>query len=58
MKKIGRPKGDNNKDCVCSIRLDDNTLRRLEAYCKKMSVAKSEAIREAIQLLVEEEQKE
>ena len=56
IKKIGRPKGDNNKDKVCTIRLDDSTLKRLEAYCKYMNIAKSEAVRDAINLLVSEDE--
>ena len=56
MKKIGRPKGDNNKDKVCTIRLDDSALKRLEAYCKYMNIAKSEAVRDAINLLVSEDE--
>jgi len=55
MKKMGRPKGENNKDCICSIRIDEKTLKRLEEYCKKMHVAKSEAVREAIDLLVDDD---
>lgn len=51
MKKKGRPKGENNKDKVCTIRMDERTLKRLEAYCRKMNIAKSEAIRDAINLL-------
>lgn len=54
MKKMGRPKGDNNMEKVCTIRMDESTLARLEAYCEKMSVAKSEAIREAINKLVDD----
>ena len=42
MKKMGRPKGEN-------------TLKRLETYCRLMDVAKSEAIRDAISKLVDEE---
>lgn len=53
MKKMGRPKGDNNMERVCTIRMDEQTLKRLEAYCKLMNVAKSEAIREAINNLVD-----
>lgn len=48
MKKTGRPKGENNKACICTIRLDEVTLLRLNTYCEKMNMAKSEAIREAI----------
>lgn len=53
MKKMGRPKGDNNKDCVCTIRMDENTMKRLEAYCKLIKKAKSEVIRDAINMIVD-----
>lgn len=52
MKKMGRPRGKNNKDKVCTIRMDERTLRRLETYCRLMNIAKSEAVRDAIDLLV------
>lgn len=55
MKKMGRPKGENNKDYVCTIRMDEKTFNRLETYCRLMNVAKSEAIRDAISKLVDEE---
>ena len=58
MKKMGRPKGDNNKEHVCSIRIDDDTYNRLVAYCEFFSVPKSEAFREAIDLLIEEKKKD
>ncbi len=51
MKKMGRPKGDNNKDYSYTIRLDEGTLRRLEKYCELMGVMKSQAIRTAIENL-------
>lgn len=51
MKKKGRPKGDNNKERGYTIRMDEATLRRLELYCEKMGVLKSQAIREAINSL-------
>lgn len=53
MKKMGRPKGENNKDFVCTIRLDEYTMKRLEAYCKSCKKVKSEVIREAINLIVD-----
>lgn len=53
MKKMGRPKGDNNMEKVCTIRMDENTLARLEKYCELMQIAKSEAIREAINKLID-----
>ncbi len=54
MKKTGRPKGENNKECICTIRLDEATLLRLSCYCEKMKIAKSEAIREAINNMMDE----
>lgn len=51
LKKMGRPKGDNNKKIGYTIRMDEATLRRLELYCKKMGMLKSQAIREAINAL-------
>lgn len=52
--RTGRPKGTNNKDIICSMRMDAATKSRLEEYCKKMDMAKSEALRHAIDLLAEE----
>lgn len=51
MKKIGRPKGDNNKERGYTIRMDKATLKRLELYCEKMGILKSQAIRDAINSL-------
>lgn len=48
---MGRPKGDNNKEHGYTIRMDEMTLRRLELYCQKMGVLKSQAIRDAINVL-------
>lgn len=53
MKKMGRPKGENNKECICTIRLDEATVLRLNTYCEKMNMAKSEAIREAINSMMD-----
>lgn len=51
MARVGRPKGNNNKEKICTIRMDENTVLRLELYCKKMGMLKSQAIRKAIDLL-------
>lgn len=53
MKKMGRPKGDNNMVKSYTIRMDDATLVRLERYCTLMNVAKSEAIRKAINDMID-----
>lgn len=52
MGKVGRPKGNNNKETIISMRLDEATRNRLEAYCKRMHKSRSEVIREAVDLLV------
>ena len=54
MKKMGRPKGENNMERVCTIRMDEATLKRLERYCFLLNKAKSEVIREAINKYVDE----
>lgn len=53
MKKMGRPKGDNNKDCVCTIRMDEYTMKRLQDYCRLIKKAKSEVIRDAINMVID-----
>lgn len=55
MKKMGRPKGKNNKEFNYTVRMDESTRQRLEAYCLRMNVHRSEAIRRAIVQLVCEE---
>lgn len=55
MGKPGRPKGSDNKEKICSLRLDEQTLKRLNAYCERLKVAKSEVIREAIERILEED---
>ena len=54
MGRPGSPRGTNNKDVICSMRMDKETKERLDAYCEKMKIAKSEALRQAIQMLTEE----
>lgn len=51
MAKVGRPKGDKNKDYNYTLRMDDDTKKILETYCNENNVSKSVAIREAIILL-------
>ena len=51
MAKVGRPRGTNNNDVTVSMRMDKQTKARLEKYCEKMQVVKSEALRQAIMLL-------
>ena len=54
MGKAGRPKGSDNKEKICSTRLDEETLKRLSTYCEKTNMAKSTVIRKALDMLLEE----
>lgn len=54
MSNIGRPKGKNNKEYVYSLRMDEHTKNRLEAYCRLLNKTKSEVIRIAIDKFREE----
>ena len=49
---MGRPKVDNPKYHKFSIRLDDDTLNRLNVYCEKTGKKRAEAIRNGIELLL------
>lgn len=53
MKKIGRPKGNNNLDKTYTIRIDNETHCKLENYCKLKKIAKSKAIRIAINTMID-----
>lgn len=54
MSPIGRPKAENPKDIRFSIRLDVNTEKKLQEYCKEHKITKGEAIRKGIHLLLKE----
>lgn len=58
MGNVGRQKGDNNKDYNYTFRMDLLTRIRLEKYCEKMQIQKSEAIRKAIEFLIEDNEVE
>ena len=55
--RTGRPKVDNPQDVRFSIRLDQDINTRLDEYCEKNSLMKSEAIRIAIEDLLRKEAK-
>ena len=54
MKNIGRPKGTSNKEIIYSVRIDQKTAERLNAYCESVHILKSEACREALDMLLTE----
>ncbi|MCM1007358.1 MAG: CopG family transcriptional regulator [Ruminococcus flavefaciens] len=51
--RTGRPKEENPKDIRYSVRLDAETERLLQDYCKKHNITKGEAIRQGIHLLLQ-----
>lgn len=51
--RIGRPKLEKPKNIRYSIRLDLETEKALQDYCFNHGIAKGEAIRKAIFLLLE-----
>ena len=53
--RTGRPKAENPKDTRFSIRLDADTVKRLDAYCEKHGITRAEAIRQGIHLLLAQE---
>lgn len=54
MSQIGRPKADNPKNIKFSIRLDAETEKALINYCKDYNITKGEAIRQGINLLLQQ----
>ena len=54
LKKMGRPKAEKPKEIKYIIRTDEETERRLRAYCEAMGISRGEAYREGIKLLLEQ----
>lgn len=54
--RTGRPKVDEPKDIRFSIRIDDDTNKKLDDYCEKNGIAKAEAIRKGIHLLLSQKE--
>lgn len=55
--RTGRPKAENPKAIRYSIRLDEDTERRLREYCEAHSITKGEAIRKGIHMLLNQKEK-
>lgn len=47
-KKMGRPIVGSKKSTRIGIRLDDETLEKLNSYCEKKGLSKSDVIRQAL----------
>lgn len=50
--RTGRPKAENPKKNDVKVRLDDETSKKLEDYCREHSITRAEAIRQGIHLLL------
>ena len=53
--RTGRPKADNPKRNDVKVRLTDTVAARLDEYCLKHNITRAEAIRQGIDLLLEQE---
>ena len=54
--RTGRPKVDNPINIRTSVRLDAETDRRLDEYCKANGMTKGEAIRKGVHLLLSQKE--
>ena len=52
--RTGRPKTDNPKSNDIKVRVNSDTMQRLDAYCEKKGITRAEAIRRGIDLLLAE----
>ena len=55
--RTGRPKSDNPKSALFSIRFDEETEKLLRDYCEANNVTKSEAVRRGVHLLAKSNKK-
>lgn len=53
--RTGRPKIENPKNERITIRLDSDTLKKLNAYCEQEKIDKAEAVRRGINNLMSEQ---
>lgn len=53
--RTGRPKAENPKTNIIRVRLDNETTERLDEYCIEHDTTRAEAIRQGIDLLLEQE---
>ncbi len=47
--KTGRPKSDNSKDTMLRVRIDEDTVRKLETVSRELGITKSEVVRNGIE---------
>ena len=52
--RTGRPKSENPKDTAIRVRIDSETNKKILEYCKKHNITKVQAIRNGIDLILDE----
>lgn len=50
--RTGRPKVENPKTNDLKVRIDDETMKKLDLYCLENNITRAEAIRRGIHLLL------
>lgn len=55
--RTGRPKAENPKNIDIKVRFDEEGNELLLEYCKRNNITRTEAIRKAVQMLLEKEKK-
>lgn len=46
--RTGRPKSDNSKDTMLRVRIDEETVNKLDFTSKELGITKSEVVRNGI----------
>lgn len=50
--RTGRPKVENPKTNDLKVRIDNDTMKKLDSYCLENNITRAEAIRRGIHLLL------
>ena len=53
--RTGRPKSENPKGIEVKARIDEETDKRLQAYCQKHGKTRTDVVREGIELVLGQE---
>lgn len=53
--KTGRPKAENPKDVEVKVRFDKGQNEKLLQYCERHEITRTEAIRQGVSLLLDQE---
>lgn len=51
--KTGRPKSKDPIKCQITVRLKEETMNRLEQYCRDHGITKGEAVRKGVETLLD-----